>query len=228
MAVGAREAAGLGGAPCVTHAPACTAASPFHCRAGHAAVRCQAAVQQMLQVNLEASQCVSMLWGPTKDPLTACDAGKASGRCAKCKVQQETAPCTFCRERQKAEEEREARRTARFGESAHARQQRANDAALGGRVRAGRRDFLGYYELLGLNGDGGGGEVVRFPGPDPDRGHHYACPLQCCSCPSYFDLGMQAPSSCIGPGQGGHGIRHQARLPQGSTEVASRPAGWPC
>ena len=70
---------------------------------------------------------------------------------------------TFHRERQKAEEEREARRTARFGESAHARQQRANDAALGGRVSAGRRDFLGYYELLGLSTDGGH-EVVGLHG----------------------------------------------------------------
>jgi hypothetical protein len=79
-------------------------------------------------------------------------------------VRYNTAPGTLCRERQKAEEEREARRTARFGESAHARQQRVNDAALGGRVTAGRRDFLGYYELLGLNADGGG-EVVRLHGP---------------------------------------------------------------
>jgi hypothetical protein len=55
VAVGTGEAAGLGGAPRVTHAPACTAASPLHRGASHAEVRCQAALRQILQVNLEGN-----------------------------------------------------------------------------------------------------------------------------------------------------------------------------
>lgn len=70
---------------------------------------------------------------------------------------------TCCRERQKAEEEREARRTARFGESAHARQ-RAGDPTFGGRPAAGRSDFLGYYQLLGLD-KVDDREEVCFAGP---------------------------------------------------------------
>jgi hypothetical protein len=169
---------------------------------------------------------------PVNDLLSSCDAGKPSDRCAKCKVQQATAPCTLCRERQKAEEEREARRTARFGESAHARQQRVNDAALGGRVSAGRRDFLGYYELLGLNGDGSG-EVVRSHGLD--SAHCYAYPLQLCSCPIYVDLGLSISSAIVGvlprPGRSRHPTssapserRHSSGIPTGETALLSRTA----
>ncbi len=63
-----------------------------------------------------------------------------------------------CRERLKAEEEREARRSARFGESVSARQ-RMGDPTFGGRAKEGRWDFLGYYELLGLKPAGGHEQV---------------------------------------------------------------------
>jgi DnaJ-class molecular chaperone len=65
-------------------------------------------------------------------------------------------------ERQVADAEREAARARRFGAAAHHSQHHHHagaSAGAGGRAR--RRDFLGYYKMLGIeSADDGGPEAV--------------------------------------------------------------------